>query len=339
MTTSTKPEALLVMSQRAFAAQFDAERVNRLGSLVNLGVPVWTDDIDSEELRARLSKVEVLITGWGAPKLDGVRLSRMPRLRAMFHCAGSIRSLVSDEFWKRNILVSNVADANAIPVAEFTAAAIVFAGKKAPFLAMDARTHREDWSYVNRRGELSNRGRTIGIVGFSRIGRRVVQLVQQLDGAKCLVSDPYADASDVAAAGAELVSLDEMLPRVDVLSLHAPALPSTRHMIGALQLAALRDHTTVINTARGSLIDTAALEHECSSGRIYAILDVTDPEPLPAASPLYELPNVMLTPHIAGSLGSELFRMTDSALDELDRYVNGRELLAALSSQDLELDA
>jgi phosphoglycerate dehydrogenase-like enzyme len=101
----------------------------------------------------------------------------------------------------------------------------------------------------------------------------------------------------------------------------------------------LRDYTTVINTARGSLIDTDALEAECRTGRINAILDVTDPEPLPAHSALFDLPNVMVTPHIAGSLGSELYRMTDAALDELERYVHGRPLHAEVSSDDLELSA
>ena len=182
-------------------------------------------------------------------------------------------------------------------------------------------------------------GRTIGVVGFSRIGRRVVSLLQQLDSATVLVADPYADPYEVAAAGARLVPLDELLPRVDVLSIHAPALPSTRHMIGAEQLARLRRNATVINTARGSLIDTAALERECAAGRLHAILDVTDPEPLPADSVLYDLPNVMLTPHVAGSLGSEIHRMTDAALDELERFVRGEALQSAVSSETLRVSA
>jgi phosphoglycerate dehydrogenase-like enzyme len=135
------------------------------------------------------------------------------------------------------------------------------------------------------------------------------------------------------------VPLDELLPRVDVLSLHAPALASTHHMIGQAELAALPDHATLINTARGSLVDTSALEAECASGRINAILDVTDPEPLPAESPLYALPNVMITPHLAGSLGSEIYRMTDAALDELERYVTGRDLIDEITSDDLQLSA
>ncbi len=339
MTVPSKPVALVAMSRSAFEAQFDEPRLRRLAGLVALEEPVWTDDLDQTSLSERLSRVEILMTGWGAPQLTGERLGRMPRLRALFHCAGSVRDLVTDAFWQRSIVASNVADVNAVPVAEFTLAAVIFAGKKAPFLSQDARAHREDWSYAGRRGELSNRGRTIGIVGFSRVGRRVLALLQQLDSVTCLVADPYADPFEVAAAGGTLVPLTEMVPRVDVLSLHAPALPTTRHMIGAAELAALPDHATVINTARGSLIDTTALERECASGRIAAILDVTDPEPLPASSVLYDLPNVMLTPHIAGSMGSERQRMSDAALDELARHVHGSALVSELFSEDLKISA
>jgi len=339
MTSPTRPETLIVMGRDAFESQFDARRLERLERLATLGNPIWVPDLDAEGLDERLATVEVLLTGWGAPQLDQARLDRMPRLRAMLHCAGTIRPQVTEAFWQRGIRASSVAEANSIPVAEFTLAAIIFAGKKAPFLAADARAHQGGWRDLSVHGELSNRGRTIGVVGFSRVGRRVVHQVQQLEDVTCLVFDPYIDPLEIAAQGGRASTLEEMLPVVDVLSLHAPALASTHHMIGAHELARLRDHATVINTARGSLIDTAALEAECSSGRLNAILDVTDPEPLPETSVLFDLPNVMITPHIAGSLGSELFRMTDAALDELERYVLGQPLLAEISSDDLELSA
>ncbi|MCL2515147.1 MAG: hydroxyacid dehydrogenase [Microbacteriaceae bacterium] len=327
------------MSRHAFHDQFDEARLARLRGLASLPDPVWTDDLDDPALTDRLARVEVLITGWGAPLLDATRLERMPSLRVMIHSAGTIRPIVSDAFWERGIVAANVADTNAQPVAEFTLAAVIMAGKRAPFLAADLRAGGS-WADTGRYGRLGNVGRTIGVVGFSRVGRRVVPALQQLVGATCLVYDPYADAAEVEASGGRLVdSLEELLPRVDVLSLHVPALPETHHMIGAAELAALRDHATVINTARGTVIDTAALEAECTSGRLNAILDVTDPEPLPDASILYTLPNVMVTPHIAGSLGNELFRMTDAALDELERHVRGLPLTTAVSSADLRLSA
>lgn len=336
---SPKPKALLVMNSGTFADQFDSTRLQRLAGLVDLGGQPWTDSLDSPDLAGRLADVEILLTSWGVPLLTSERLERMPKLRAVFHCAGTVRSFASDKLWERGILVTNGADANAIPVAEFTFASIVLAGKKAHVLANDARTHRDDWSYSTQRGELGNIGRVIGVIGFSRIGRRVVQLVQQLQDVTVLVSDPHADPLAVEAAGGRLVPLAELLPASDIVTVHAPALPETRHMIGAPELRAMKDHSTLINTARGSLVDTRALEVECATGRIHALLDVTEPEPLPRDSVLYDLPNVVITPHIAGSLGTETRRMSDAALDELERFLTGQELLAQVVHEDLSLSA
>lgn len=334
-----KPTALLLMNRSTMKDQFDATRLERLAGLVELGAPAWTDSLADPEIASLLPEVEVLLTSWGVPRLDSEALDRMPRLRAIFHCAGTVRSFVTDELWQRGILVTTGAEANAIPVAEFTFASIVLAGKKAQVLANASRVSREDWSYSTAHGELGNIGRTIGVVGFSRIGRRVVELVQQLQDVTCLVADPYADPAAVAAAGARLVTLEELIPASDVVTIHAPALPETRHMIGAAQLAAMKDHATLINTARGSLVDTQALESACAAGRIYAILDVTEPEPLPAGSVLYDLPNVVITPHIAGSLGTETRRMSDVAISELERYLAGKDLTAEVLAEHLDLIA
>jgi phosphoglycerate dehydrogenase-like enzyme len=335
---TNRPQALLVMNSNTLEVQFRRPQLDRLRALAELGDPVWAHDLDDPRVSRRLGEVDVLITSWGCPQLTQQRLARAPRLRAVFHCAGTVREIVSDEVWRRGILVTNAADDNAIPVAEFTFAAVVFAGKKAPFLAQDARIHRADWSYVGRRGELSNRDRVVGVVGFSRIGRRVIERLRTLD-VDVLVSDPYATPEDVAMSGGRLVEMDELLRTSDILTLHVPALPETRGLIGAAELALLRDGATVINTARGAVLDTAALERECSSGRLDAILDVTDPDPLPADSVLYDLPNVMITPHIAGSLGAETRRMSESALDELERFLGGRGPRSAVTPEDLVISA
>ncbi|MEU4536555.1 hydroxyacid dehydrogenase [Streptosporangium sp. NPDC023825] len=333
-----RSQALLVMDPVYVDVQFQEPQLRRLRDLVELTDPVATADLDDPLVRRRLREVEVLVTSWGCPPLTKERLDCAPELRAIFHCAGTVRPFVTDEVWRRGLLVTSAADENAVSVAEFTLAAIIFAGKKAPFLAQDARRHRDDWSYLERRGELSNRGRTIGVVGFSRVGRRVVERLRSLD-VDTLVYDPYADAAKVGEAGGRLVGLTDLLPRCDVLTLHVPELPSTRHLIGAPELALLKDGTTVINTARGTVLDTAALETECARGRLDAILDVTDPEPLPANSLLYDLPNVMITPHIAGSLGSETRRMSDSALDELERYLSGRPPRAVVTADEFAVSA
>ena len=142
-----------------------------------------------------------------------------------------------------------------------------------------------------------------------------------------LVSDPYVEGG---------VELDALLAASDVVSLHAPSLPSTRHMLDARRLALLRDGATLINTARGALIDQDALVAELVSGRIDAVIDVTEPEVLPPDSPLYDLPNVVLTPHIAGALGVEVRRLGDSALDELERYARGEPFAHPVTRADLD---
>jgi phosphoglycerate dehydrogenase-like enzyme len=236
------------------------------------------------------------------------------------------------------IRVTTAADANAEPVARFALGAILWAFKKAPFLAADARRYRSDWSYREHRGELSGVDRTVVVVGFSRIGRRVVRLLRDLDLCEVLVVDPVVDPAEVVAAGAVPLSMAEALPRADVLSLHAPLLPETRQLIGAAELAALPPNATLINTARGALVDTAALERACVDG-LHAILDVTDPEPLPSDSPLYDLPNVVLTPHVAGSRGAETRLMAAAALTELERYAAGQPPLAPVTRASLRVQA
>ncbi|WP_033337592.1 hydroxyacid dehydrogenase [Catenuloplanes japonicus] len=327
------------MDESSFRAHFDRERLDRLAGMVSLGDPIRIDELDSRIAQEKLKNTEILVTSWGAPQLTAARLADAKHLKAVIHAAGSVQGLVSDEVWRRGIRVSNAADVNAIPVAEFTLAAIILAGKKAPFLAADPAAHSTGWGHRNGYGDLSNFRRTIGVVGFSRIGRRVVRLLETLDHARCLVADPFADPDEIRRAGGDPVGLHELLPRSDVLTLHAPENAQTRGMIGAAELALLPDHATVINTARGSLIDARALENECRSGRLFAILDVTDPEPLPRDSTLRSVPNILITPHIAGSLGTEILRLSDFALDELGRWLADEPLHAEVTADLLTTHA
>lgn len=333
-----RPETLLVLARDTMRLQFGEAELARLHATASLGDPLFTDELASPAVRARLAEVEVLVTSWGCPPLDAAVLRDAPNLRAVLHAAGSVRGHVGAALFDRGLLVTTAAGANAEPVAQYTLGAVLWAFKKVPFLAADARAFRENWDYRERRGELTGRDRTVVLVGFSRIGRRVTELLRRLDLARVLVVDPVVDPAEITAAGAEPATLAEALPQADVLSLHAPSLPDTRHMIGAAELAALPPGAVLINTARGALVDTTALEHACAAG-LHAVLDVTEPEPLPADSPLYDLPNVVLTPHVAGSLGSETRRMTAEALDELERYAAGAPPRDPVTRQALAVQA
>lgn len=252
----------------------------------------------------------------------------------MVHAAGSVKHHITPACWERGLRVTSAAAANALPVAEYTLAAILLAGKD---VLPAARRYRELRAPHDWRAELAGHGnyrRCVGIVGASRIGRRVIELLRPFD-LEVLLFDPYVDAGTAARLGAEQVGLDELCARSRIVSVHAPELPATRHMIGAAQLAAMPDGATLINTSRGSLIDGDALLPELVSGRLNAVLDVTEPEVPPASSPLYDLPNVLLTPHVAGSLGDEIHRLADFALDEVARYASGLPFADPVTPEDL----
>lgn len=337
MTAGSKPLVRAAMAPEVFELLFDETRMQRLGSIATVPPRFLIDPATDRD--GRVEDTEVLLTSWGAPRLDADLLDEMPRLRAVIHAAGSVQDLVSDALWDRSITVTSCADANAVPVAEYTFATIILSFKRAFVHVRQPVSDKGSWGQLLSEPRYGSIERTVGIVGFSRIGRRVVQMLQQLDGVRVLVADPFVDPAAVAAAGASLVPLPELLERVDVLSLHAPALPSTRRMIGRTQLAALRDGATVINTARGWLLDHDALLAECASGRLDAVLDVTDPEPLPADSLLHQLPNVAITPHIAGSMGTEVRRLADHALRDLADFVAGREPEGIVRQHELEMSA
>lgn len=285
---------------------------------------------------AELARTELLITGWDTPAVDAAALAAMPRLRAVVHTAGTLRHVLGEDAWARaDLALSSATAANAIPVAEYTLAQILLAGK---------RTLRREALLREHRGrtpippELAggNHGSVAGLIGASHIGRLVAQLLRPFD-VEVLVSDPVVPAEDVAELGATSVPLPELLRRADVVSLHAPDLPATRGMIGAEQFALMRTGTTFINTARPALVDEDALRAELTAGRIAAVLDVHDD--LAADDPLWDLPAVSLTPHLAGSAGNELHRLGASAVAEVRRFVAGEPLAFPVDRSRREVSA
>lgn len=315
-----RPVAALGMVPALMPALFDADAQRRLATLVRID----PGHVNQGVLNADLvdPETEVLLSCWGAPRLDAAALAALPKLRAVVHAAGSIKEIVTDACRDRGIEFSSAASANALPVAEYTLAMILLANKRVRWLAQRYQDLRADWHPGVVPPQVGNYGRTVGICGASRIGRRVIELLRPFD-LNVLLNDPFVNAEEAIGLGVELVDLDELCVRSDVLSLHAPALPGTRHLIDARRLGLMPDGATLINTARGILVDTAALTAELVTGRLSAVLDHTEPEILPTDSPLYGLPNVVLTPHIAGSLGNELRRMGNAAIDELARFVGG----------------
>jgi len=319
-----RPITALVMHPVVCDELIRDDHMQRLRKLTNLVAEEPFREV--AELDDAMEQVEVLVTSWGCPRIDAATIDKLPRLKLIAHLAGSVKGFLDDVVWRRGILVSNAVAANAVPVAEYTIAAILFANKKVFQLNrfyLDNHENRAPWT--NEAPDVGNYRKTVGIVGASQVGRLVISLLAPFE-IRILLYDPFVTPLAARDMGAVKVGLSELLSGSDVVSLHAPLLNDTHHMIGARELSLMRDGATLINTARGGLVDQPALLHELSKDRLFAVLDTTEPEVLPADSPFYRLPNVFLTPHIAGSLGDETQRLTDFIVAEIERFARGNAL-------------
>lgn len=321
-----RPKLAFAMQADRTKYVFDAEALTRLASSCDIVQAAPLEEFSSAAAKAVLAQVDILVTGWGCPMVTADVVRSAPGLKLIAHAAGTVKYTLDHSVYDAGIRVTHAADANAVPVAEFTLASIIFANKRV-FELRDK--YRADpgrrSSYMLMDEPIGNYHRTVGLVGASRIGRRVAKMLRGFDFT-VLLSDPFVQPGDPVLDGVELVDLDSLMARSDVVSVHAPALPSTRAMIGAKQFRLMRDGAAFINTARGAVVDEAALIAELQTGRIHAVIDVTEPEIPERNSPLYSLPNVFLTPHVAGAVGTERLRLGEMAIEEIERFVAGERL-------------
>ncbi|MEU6574289.1 hydroxyacid dehydrogenase [Streptomyces sp. NPDC046805] len=322
------------MTARNVPHLFPPEVLASLRASVDVDPALVAEDFSDPRVRAALARAEILVTGWGCPRLDAAALDAAPGLRAVLHAAGSVKEFTTPEVWQRGIAVSSAAAANALPVAEYTLAMILLTGKDA-LVSRDRLRARRPFPYGGIIPGLGNHGRRVGVIGASRIGRRLIELLRPYDLAVSL-TDPYVDAAEAARLGVPLLPLDDLLRTSDVVTLHAPLTPRTRGLIGARELALMPTGSVLVNTARGALLDHDALIEELRTGRLTAVLDVTDPEPLPVDSPLLDLPGAFVTPHLAGSQGNELARLGRTVAEEAARLLAGEELRYAVDHTGLD---
>jgi len=195
------------------------------------------------------------------------------------------------------IPVSNVQDWCEAEVAEHTLALLLAAARRLG--PIDRSMQAGAWERAAAVPARRLAGKTAGIIGFGRVGRRVAGLLCAF-GARLLVHDPHVTADEITCAGAEVVTLDDLLGCADFITLHARLTPESHHLLGAREFAQLRPGAILVNTARGGLIDEAALIAALRTGRLAAAgLDVMEHEPLAADSPLRRMANVILSPHVA----------------------------------------
>lgn len=280
-----------------------------------------------DETVAFIGDADIVVTHL-AP-LSASVIARLPHLRLIGSVRGGPVNIDRAAAAARGIRVVNTPGRNASAVAEFTIGCILAQTRQITLAheAMRARHWRGDLYRADRTGR-ELRELVVGIVGYGQIGRRVVKLLAPF-GCRIIVADPYATLSaEDAEAGIFLVSLETLLAAADVITLHPRVTPETTNMINAATIATMKRGAIVINTTRGAIIDTNALTAALQSGHLGgAALDCYDTEPLPNASPLLDLPNLTLTPHIAGASLENVRIATSMIAAEIQRFVTGQSAL------------
>lgn len=266
---------------------------------------------------------EMLVTHL-APLSAGI-MDRLPHLRFVAVSRGGPVNIDMQAARERGIVVVNTPGRNASAVAEFTIGAIL-AETRNITRGHDA-LRRGEWRGDLYRADLAGEElceMTVGLIGYGEVGRRVVKLLKAF-GCRILVCDPYVQISaEDLGDGVIQTSLERVLGEADVVSLHPRVTPETTGMINADTLGRMKKGAYLINTARGPLVDYAALRKALSSGHLRgAMLETFDIEPVPADSPLLGLPNVTLTPHIAGASVRTVKYAAGLAAEEVRRYLDG----------------
>lgn len=279
-----------------------------------------------------LSDIDVIFSGWGMPMLDEALLAAAPHLKAVFYAAGAVGSWLTDAAIERGIKVTTAHVANSIPVAEYTLAMILLSLKHTFQLAHQTRSSR---SYPDRNGSPGCYGATVGLISFGVVAKLLRERLRPFD-LNVLVYDPFLTAGEANSYNVELADLDEVFERSDVVSLHTPLLPETCGLITGRHIASMKLGATFINTARGPVVrEEEMLDVLSRRFDLQAVLDVAQVEPPATQSRMYLLPNVLLTPHIAGSAGFECRRMGRHMVQELGRFLRGEAFTTPLDVERL----
>ena len=330
-----RKKGIYLLGERPFQLIYSPNIRQQIEQLVEIVAPPLTP-LSIEENPVLLEEAEIIFSGWGCPVMTEEFLSHAPNLKAVFYGAGSIRYLVTEYFWQRKIQISTAYKANDIPVSEFTLALIILSLKRYWQHVQAVKDLNRWWGHLTVPGTYKS---TVGLISLGMIGRMVAEKLKVLE-VNVIGYDPYVSETKARESGVKILGLDDVFRQADVVSLHTPWLPETEGMITGKHLTSMKEGATFINTSRGAIVREneliAVLEQRPD---LFALLDVTWPEPPESDSPLWKLPNVVISPHIAGSMDRECQRNGQYVVDELKRYLAGELLKYAVTSQEVAIMA
>ena len=287
----------------------------------------------SDEVQANpslLHGIDAIFSSWGMLELNETILAHAPNLKIVFYGSGSIRHFTPPAFWQRGIRVTSAYTVNGEYVAYFTLAQILLSLKRFWYYVDQYKNHRETWQRVPIPGMYRSR---IGIISLGAIGQQVCQLLQAFP-LDVYAYDPFWSQERADLLGVTLLSLEEVFATCDVVSLHTPWLPETVGMITGELLSSMKENATFINTARGAVVrEEEMIDALQQRPDLTALVDVTWPEPPAKDCPLFTLPNVVLSPHIAGSMDGEITKMGELMVAEMKRWLAGEPLTNEINEQ------
>ena len=334
--TALRPKGIFICNPDSYEAVYAPPEREQIRALVDIISP---PHCTAEQVRADpnvLRDVELVFASWGSGTFDDTILAGAPNLKIVFYAAGSIKNVVSDAFWDRGVRITSAYGANAIPVAEYALAMTLLSLKNAFFYSWESRRqHRAVRKPA--RPITGVYGATVGLISLGQVARNFIELLKPFN-LRVIAHDPFVTPQQAKPLGVErLCSLDEIFEQSDVVSLHAPWLKETEGMIRGEHFARMKERATFLNTARGAIVrEGEMIDVLRRRPDLTAILDVTYPEPPVEGSPLFELPNVIYTPHIAGSSGAERRRLAAYMIDELNRYLAGQPLQWEIDREKLK---
>jgi phosphoglycerate dehydrogenase-like enzyme len=321
---------LVATQQGTVDSLMRTEDRERLESLVDV---TWRTSLDRDLNEEEYSKVvkesgaEIILCGWGSPLFTKRVWDDNPQVAYVVNLTGELKRYVHRDCIAGNLLVTNWGDVPAASVAEGTLMMTLASLRKARYWQLQMHQTANGWQASEGRWVPEGLfDKTVGLYGYGRIAREFVEMLKPFN-VRLLVLSSWISDEDKAAHGLEaVVDLKELFSRSDIVSIHTGIRPDTEHSVNSDVLAAMRDGGHIINTARGKIIDEAALLVELKSGRLFAALDVYEVEPLPADHPFRGLPNCLLFPHQGGPTMDYRWRCGANAVDQVARYLQGEEL-------------
>lgn len=315
----------LLVTKRLVDGIFAEKYFNRLGEHGELAIYDREGFDDRAYVLDFVKGAEVIITSWGSPAIDKEILDACPNLKAVLHAAGTVKPIMTDELMaKSDIRMTSSAVAIGEGVAESALAFAISACKGA--FTMPRYTRAGEWNAHNADEVIDFYDINVGIISAGHVGRHMIKLLKNFH-VDILVYDPTLTEEQVAELGARKCELNELLAESDVISIHSPDIPATRHIINKDNIPLLKDRVVIVNTARGTIFDEPYLIERLKEKKgMFACIDITEVEPPAADNELRFLDNVNLTPHLAGTANNGRRRIALHVCEELERLLGGEKM-------------